>query len=1017
MSTKLITHLKKKCEEDGNVAILFAQWEFDQKLVSKALENIGGYYPHFSNHNASHSQQILVNIERVLGQDVDLLGATDTWLILEAAYWHDVGMLVDAKNAKEVHTNPDFNFMIQTIANEKGHDLQKFCQAYVEKNWLSAIGTVDHPFDGIEQYRQLVAEWFRRGHDKRVGKIVEDPFKDLGITSPRTELLPNRIYRYLGQICVSHGMNFDVLMEALPYKQTGLGTEDCHPRFIGCLLRLGDLFDLDDNRFCPVMAKHVSNMPSVSQHHKDKHLSLREFQLDKRTVKLIAECPNEMAYVETQKWFSWIREEFQNQMSQWNLIVPNQEFGSLPTIEQLEVRMQGNRVLLDNKPMKFSIDDDNAVEILEGSGLYKNDTNTYRELIQNAIDATLMRVWIEHSNHTNPADQLPRISHPYEEKTREILSKYPILIDFKKIEDLKDSDDSLWEFILKDNGVGITLKDLSYMQKIAGSSRNTERQKIIAEMQKWMRPSGQFGIGLHSAFLLMKDLPDNEQKITLITKNIHTNKSYEIEMYSPQCRNNGYCFIKELDNTHISMWGTTLKFKIKVNRRGQKYRSNPSLLHQYLEKNYDPLLEETFDTLILATQVDEIYTEVITDSPIQCNFGDFWQQSLNKLYQSDLERRQKEDAWLWLEKEQLYFHVSTKAETLSAFSGTWYAWFKGQPVDRLRSGIYDLFDFNIIFYGLEAKTSLNVDRKGWKNKFTSKLRNESFFENLCFYVLENHLNELKNMLGNDSKVSLFSYYFDPDNKLKNIDQQLWRDMKLLSKKIAYKNYNEQCKLYDSTFNELLELNNFSLVYARATSKIDNSFDDNTIVTHSYDHLWAFNEFDKCWHQKGGMISIENESGFRKKVYSRNELQESDNYEIISDMKDFLKHPSKRKFYNDWWLELDFFKKFKPLFIISPLTERLVGLQKDKKMMILPLIFEWDTATDEEITNFKNSTKNLNIRVDSLQLISEDAWNARCDEFEQMTQKEFEDLFHELLADLDDLLKNETLWTNVKHKRA
>ena len=105
-------------------------------------------------------------------------------------------MLVDAKNAKKVHSDLDFNFMIQTIANEKGHDLQKFCQAYIEQDWLAAIGTVDHPFDGIEQYRQLIAEWFRRGHDKRVGKIIEDPFEDLGISSPRTELLPNRIYRY-----------------------------------------------------------------------------------------------------------------------------------------------------------------------------------------------------------------------------------------------------------------------------------------------------------------------------------------------------------------------------------------------------------------------------------------------------------------------------------------------------------------------------------------------------------------------------------------------------------------------------------------------------------------------------------------------------------------------------------------------------------------------------------------------------------------------------------------------------
>jgi len=70
MSTQLIAHLKKKCEADDNVKILLSQWEFDQKLVGKALENIGGFYPHFSNHNASHSQQILVNIERLLGEDI-----------------------------------------------------------------------------------------------------------------------------------------------------------------------------------------------------------------------------------------------------------------------------------------------------------------------------------------------------------------------------------------------------------------------------------------------------------------------------------------------------------------------------------------------------------------------------------------------------------------------------------------------------------------------------------------------------------------------------------------------------------------------------------------------------------------------------------------------------------------------------------------------------------------------------------------------------------------------------------
>lgn len=47
MSAGLIKHLKKKTDEDSNTEILMSQWNFDQKLVGKSLENMGSYYPHF----------------------------------------------------------------------------------------------------------------------------------------------------------------------------------------------------------------------------------------------------------------------------------------------------------------------------------------------------------------------------------------------------------------------------------------------------------------------------------------------------------------------------------------------------------------------------------------------------------------------------------------------------------------------------------------------------------------------------------------------------------------------------------------------------------------------------------------------------------------------------------------------------------------------------------------------------------------------------------------------------------
>lgn len=751
MSTRLIQHLKNKCEADANVAILYAQWEFDQKLVGKALENIGGFYPHFSNHNASHSQQILVNIERILGDDVDLLSATDTWLILEAAYWHDVGMLVDAKNAKEVHTNPDFNFMIQTIANEKGHDLQKFCQAYVENNWLSAIGTLDHPFDGVEKYRQLIAEWFRRGHDKRVGKLVEDPFKDLGITSPRTELLPNRIYRYLGQICVSHGMNFSTLMETIPYKQTGLGTENCHPRFIGCLLRLGDLFDLDDNRFCPVMAKHVSNMPSISKHHHDKHLSLREFQLDKRTVKLVAECPDEMSYVETQNWFGWIREEFQNQMSQWNLIVPDLKFGSLPTIEQLDVKMEvkfengvkKEKLLLNNKPMKFKLDEKNAMELLQGANLYSDEYSIYRELIQNSIDATMLRIWLEEDQ-----EKLKEL-HPYHEDFLKILEKYPLRLEINKVKNIEGTLDSIWEFQIIDQGIGMSMVDLGYMQTMAGSNRNTHKKKIISEMPQWMRPSGEFGIGLHSAFLLTKDLPVDMQSIRFDTYSYFSHDSLDIEMSSPLGGKQGYCFItKNIGDTRKI--GTATKFYIKVNFDLEKIEG---------DQNFNFINIDAFEKKWGTYEKEKIYEKILKNAPI-CTLG------FSKKLISDV---------IWDKEKQVAFYIKNSiddADNIKSF------FFKGQKVEINNYREYGLshcnyIDYMVDIYGVNAKKVLNISRDYWDSDFEN--RHSEYLKDL----FEKHIAKIQKF-----ETDLLKLTYCIDNKIDFKLSEHWLNGNVNGRKIS-----------------------------------------------------------------------------------------------------------------------------------------------------------------------------------------------------------------------------------------
>ncbi|MGP5336611.1 HD domain-containing protein [Psychrobacter maritimus] len=774
MSAGLIKHLKKKTEEDSNTKILMSQWEFDEKLVGKSLENVGSYYPHFSSHNESHSQQILVNIERLLGSNIEKLTATDTWLILEAAYWHDIGMLFNAVEVQDVIENEHFKDYVEELANNNVQDLHEFAQVWHNEGWEAALVHYDNPYKGVEKYRQMVAEWYRRDHPANSERVVLKPFEKLNISSPRTELLPNRIYRYLAQICLSHGKSFNYVMQDLPFRQTGMGTEDCHPRFVACLLRLGDLFDIDDNRFCPVMARQVGNMPSFSETHKHKHQAIREFQLDNETVSVTAVCSTEMAYIECRNWFDWIREEIQNQMSQWKNIVPSRDFGLLPTINKLDVEMDGSKILLNDKPMRFSLDERSAIELLQGNNLYKDDMSIYRELIQNAIDATMIRVWLEHGQEYS-TKKLPEHANPYDELTRNLLKDYPIILGNKKIESYEDS--SIWEVRIEDNGIGISKNDLTYIQKIAGSKNNKEKQKIIRDMPRWMQPSGEFGIGLHSAFLLMKDLPAQHQKIVIYTKSRITHESLKIELNSPLSGKSGYCFIEKIDDR--KKYGTTIYIRERTSEIGSMdYRLNKNIFLDIQDLSlYKGIKIRELDFLKKITKIKSTLNSPLVlikyDKELRCfdtesestvdnNNGYFWSSSSNAA---------------------IKFNFINEGEEETTFYRTPTLKYRGQNVSYLdRYKIPNFFPnifklktlyFTIDIYGEKASKIISLSRED--------VLNENLFNNIVKQAYDDLIKYVKNNGGSildimfDQNYSMSSLFTRFSNENLTLDNDFWKD--------------------------------------------------------------------------------------------------------------------------------------------------------------------------------------------------------------------------------------------------
>lgn len=181
----------------------------------------------------------------------------------------------------------------------------------------------------------------------------------------------------------------------MPQNEVGIDINDAHPRYIACLLRLGDLLDLDNNRFSDVFLRSVKSIPKDSLLHKEKHFSITHFSVDTTTIDITASCDDYNVANITQSWFEYIRQEIVNQMLNWNNIVPNKSMGYLPTIKNLKVNLNTWRYIHDKEKPRFKVDNEQALQLLKGAGLYQTPWQCLREILQNSVDASLLRLWLE----------------------------------------------------------------------------------------------------------------------------------------------------------------------------------------------------------------------------------------------------------------------------------------------------------------------------------------------------------------------------------------------------------------------------------------------------------------------------------------------------------------------------------------------------------------------------------------------------------------------------------------------
>lgn len=508
MGTKEITsfltlekQLARFQDEDPVYKHLYAAWQTAKDDLSNILRNVVIVFPHYSRHDASHAETIIRRVEAVLGSErISKLYPTEIWLFLMSAYTHDLGMLITDEDVRKLWKSSKFSEYLKSIADGNS-DLKDYANAIVKQEQHKEMPN-DWPVSVKWAVIYLTADYIRKNHPERsldmidANRNVPSIFRfDFSFQY----FIPERLIHLLGVIDALHGRNFEDIFD-LDYCCQGIGLADdlVFPRRIATMLRLGDLLDMDNNRFDKNAYSINGKVPETTLFHQKKEASLWHFLVTENRIEASFNCPDEGSYEAASSWMTWLHDEVTNLALNWNDIV-SRDFGSAPVLKQSSITLNGKK-LKGNSLRHFDFSNDELFEIMEGANIYKNQFSCLRELIQNAEDATKLRLWedIQSGEIYLDSDIKDKSDiRPFDIST-EIYNKYKIQITLSYYKESQT-----YRVSVRDHGIGITDERLEQMEQVASSWHNKSAIKMkYKNMPKWLAPTGTFGLGLQSVFRL-----------------------------------------------------------------------------------------------------------------------------------------------------------------------------------------------------------------------------------------------------------------------------------------------------------------------------------------------------------------------------------------------------------------------------------------------------------------------------------------------------------------------------------
>lgn len=624
-------------DKNERSATLWHAWHQNKSWLIRLLELTLASFPSYSRHDASHAEAVLHNIERILGEDrIAELTATDCFAILHTVYIHDIGMAILAADRKEIVKSDGFVEMIDQLAEGADKDLKE-AAIQLKKNIYYEETNEEIDYEGMEYHDekkrlyqeklktyyavvQLLMEYQRKRHGEKAASSIKDWLLDRDKLRSEFSMsgIPMRIFFRIADCASLHtDWDFGHIME-LPAEENGYENDMLHPRFVAVLLQLGDALDIDNDRFHPFAEAFLGQLPVQSQAHYEKHLAIRTLKITPEEIQIEADCNSREAMRLIKNECDGIENLLKAASYHWSSIAPRGFSGALPAFHTPKLLLDGIEIPLDLAMARFKISQQKAFSLLQGENIYSGYFPFVRELLQNAIDSTKLQCYEDYK--TSP--QLRFESNQTEIKSPSIVNishiinpiQYPIEISMQcgKLQESGEFEEVSMEnipgiegetekygifFSIRDYGTGIDSESLRTISSVGTSYKR--RKKLLREIPDWLRPTGEFGIGLQSVFLVSDRFYCDTY--------VRNGERYRVEFLTGANGEKGYINIEPRDPEKKPMaFGT--KFEVFIGHDRKKVRN------EFMDAwtGFDPFTDE-YDNKKIQRNIIALTVQMLLD--------------------------------------------------------------------------------------------------------------------------------------------------------------------------------------------------------------------------------------------------------------------------------------------------------------------------------------------------------------------------------------------------------------------